>query len=366
MIISPYSIYNYIVGLPENTSSKILMSLKENLNSLKFTQVLKDNPKNIFVRVYNNDKINFLFKQSRINIPQQNWKLKIEAEYYKIFNSKSFIIDNFFFEDTSNALVLPIYYPSKFEYFKVGILLNSFHSQMDLRNLMVKKFKKNTLLNNGTPYTRFIDILKLSKKNKSVLIDLIFPQKTSGKNLKQQEIVIDFLCKNSNFDFLIDLNFRIQKIKTHIIHGDFRTENILFLTDSQKIIDFEYVCEGHPMWDVANILESILSSTEFQSMNDQILNDKFQFLVILLKKYRNTNDLSLSKFEIADLIDFWILTRIMKLSITTFDFLLLEIETIQYLIKNRNSFLDQIIIEKLTDKKLMLSEGCNYDLYENN
>lgn len=365
MVISPFSIYNYLLSIPKENSNLILKSLKSDLDSLKFVEIFKDNPKNNFIRVYNEEGLNYIFKQSKINIPNQNWKIVIEAEFYKSFNLKKFVISDFHFDQNSKVLILPIKNKKQFEINKVAEILKCFHCEMSLKNNDVKKFRKNVLFNNGTPYTRFVDILKLTKRNKNVLNEILFPQKSSGKESIREKKVTDFLSKSDFFDFVIDFNNRIHKTKTHIIHGDFRTENLIFTdTEGCKIIDFEFVCEGDPMWDIANIFESLFTENYFTSNKIEIFETKFQYIISFLNTYWGKTPLQNLKSEILKIIDFWILGRIMNLIKINFDFLDNEMKTLTLLISERISFRDQILNTKLTNKELLLNKNCNYDLFE--
>ncbi len=360
MIITPASIYHFILGLPSNVNNKILKDLKRNLDSLEFSSLFLENPKNNFVKVVYVNPI-YLFKQPKLSITEQSWMIDIEACFYREFSNKKFVIDNFFYHNTSKTLVLPLLKDLRFKAENLGTELRELHEETILKKRSNRLFSKKTILNNGTPYQRFVDILKSTFNNRISLNDTLYKVKLSGKELEKQEIIIDFLFEKKTKEFFINFVDQTKKNKSHIIHGDMRIENIIFLEDgSKKIIDFELVCEGDPMWDVAKLIESILSHSKFQQYDVSIFDKKFTYLLSFLKDYWNTHYLSPKKQEIQRFINYWALVKTQNLFYSSPDFLLKDIMVVKRFMDDRNKLCEDIINEKLNDHSFFFAKGCKY------
>lgn len=212
MIISPASIYHFILGLPSNVNNKILKDLKRNLDSLEFSSLFSENPKNNFVKVVNSD-IKYLFKQPKLSISEQSWMITIEADFYNEFKSKPFIIESFFYHNSSKILAFPFLEDLGFKAEKLGNQLREFHNEMTLRKRSNKLFSKKSILNNGTPYQRFVDILKSTFNNRLSLNDTLYKVKLSGEDLEKQELIIDFLFERKTKEFFINFIDHTKKIE---------------------------------------------------------------------------------------------------------------------------------------------------------
>jgi thiamine kinase-like enzyme len=281
MIISPFSVYHFLLGLPYEMRNEILRNLRDNLDSVDISAIYIDNPKNTFLRV-SSTNFNYIIKQPKLYKPEQSWMIDVEAEFYKKFKHKKYLINNFYYHNANKTLFLPLLETLKFRGENLGYLINQWHSDMLLKKQSNKKFSKNSILNNGTPYQRLVDILKITRNNRQSLNDTFYKVNLEGKALDQQEKIIDFLYEKNTKEFFIDWIDETKKIKTHIIHGDLRIENIILLQEQHKIIDFELVCEGDPMWDIAQIIESIFSQNIFKKNKLEIFEDKFNYLISVL------------------------------------------------------------------------------------
>ena len=360
MIISPASIYHFILGLPSNVNNKILKDLKRNLDSLEFSPLFTENPKNNFVKVVNSD-IEYLFKQPKLSISEQSWMITIEADFYREFKNKTFVIESFFYNNTSKTLVFPFLEDLGFEDENLGNQLREFHDEMTLRKRSNKFFLKKSILNNGTPYQRFVDILKSTFNSRLTLNDTLYKVKLSGEDLEKQELIIDFLFERKNKEFFIDFIAKTKEHKSHIIHGDMRIENIIFLeNNTKKIIDFELICEGDPLWDVAKLIDSILSQKAFRQFNIAVFEKKFTYLLNFLKHYWNVNELSSKKQEIQCIVNYWALVKTLNLFYSSYDFLIKDITVVKRFIHDGDKLCQDIIDEKLNDSSFFFAKGCKY------
>lgn len=360
MIISPSSIYHFILGLPSDVSNKILRDLKQNLDSLEFSALYLENPKNNFIKIAHPNAI-YLFKQPKLSIPEQSWMINVEAEFYKAFKHKSFVIDSFFYHGTSKTLAFPLLKDLGFNSENLAIQLKEYHQEMILKKRSNKIFSKKNILNNGTPYQRFVDILKSTFNSRQLLNDTLYKIKLSREDLEKQEIIVDFLFEKKTKEFFINFIDQTKKIRTHIIHGDIRIENIIFLENkTQKIIDFELVCEGDPLWDLAKLIESIFSHKTFREFNIRVFEKKFNYLVAFLKAYWDVQDLSSKRQEIQCFINYWALVKTGNLFYSSYDFLIKDITVIKRFIDEGNILCNEIITEKLTDNCFYFAKGCKY------
>lgn len=140
-----------------------------------------------------------------------------------------------------------------------------------------------------------------------------------------------------------------------------RVENIIFLkNDIKKIIDFELICEGDPLWDVAKLIDSVLSQKAFRQFNVAIFEKKITYILSFLKEYWNVKDLSSKKQEIQYIVNYWALAKTFNLFYSPYDFLVKDITVVKRFIDDGDILCQDIINEKLSDTSFFFAKGCKY------
>lgn len=346
---------------------------------LKFEIFSPNSPRNITLSITTKEG-KFMFKQPKIDTLNSIEPFENETNYYQNFYKfgqdffcnryKKYLILPFIETDRMQALKFFINKKFESEYTKSFVdksisAINQFH-QISNDEKDKKKFLRNSYSAIEPIYfTLLVGLRKayLTKKFETILF-----KSSVQKNRKSVRLlIIEFLKEEKIVKFFLQL-FENQKFrKGYLIHNDMNVNNMRgVINDNFKMIDFELVCLGDPLWDYVCYVESVFSRY-LTNIDSDIYKIRFEVLINFLKGFLKNNDLSKCKVEIEEYLNFLIINKLKYLLddnsgyAESEEMMGIVMQSIRNLIDHKKVFVDLIINGQFDNNCIpfLLAPGCN-------
>lgn len=245
----------------------------EDTKALKASFLSDSNKNHTLLKVTIKEQV-FVVKQIKYSLGGMYWSIVFEGAFYSAFKDSSLILRSAF-KTNHKALILP-FIPNLTSIGNIcpkdlgtdlAAITSKFHEEQSFKKKIVEDFYKNHVIEKASYYHLIADF-KNALKSPTFFLDSWFSDSVFSSEaasfLNQTDIIKVFLNSFSNLNETEGL-----------IHGDLDIRNLLYDSSKERyyLIDFEYVAKGDRAWDVAVLIESVLSNSFYTDFGNSKIGE---------------------------------------------------------------------------------------------